>query len=109
MKEPEQFFMYDASIHAENLQGKQAPPPADTLCSVLIKAIGKKLPNYRLQKTRYILVVFFNFVAKQVCPAEKISCGDSSNKCIPSSWRCDGEKDCESGIDEAGCTNGESE
>ncbi|CAM5162704.1 unnamed protein product [Natator depressus] len=41
---------------------------------------------------------------KQVCPAEKISCGDSSNKCIPSSWRCDGEKDCESGIDEAGCT-----
>uniref|UniRef100_A0A8B9BCW1 Very low-density lipoprotein receptor n=1 Tax=Anser brachyrhynchus TaxID=132585 RepID=A0A8B9BCW1_9AVES len=41
---------------------------------------------------------------KQVCPAEKISCGDSSNKCIPSSWRCDGQKDCESGIDEAGCT-----
>ncbi|XP_053103643.1 low-density lipoprotein receptor-related protein 8 isoform X2 [Hemicordylus capensis] len=42
---------------------------------------------------------------KQICPAEKISCGDSSNKCIPSSWRCDGEKDCENGIDEAGCTN----
>ncbi|KFO96443.1 Low-density lipoprotein receptor-related protein 8, partial [Calypte anna] len=41
---------------------------------------------------------------KQVCPAEKISCGDFSNKCIPSSWRCDGQKDCESGIDEAGCT-----
>ncbi|XP_054690181.1 low-density lipoprotein receptor-related protein 8 isoform X2 [Grus americana] len=41
---------------------------------------------------------------KQVCPAEKISCGDLSNKCIPSSWRCDGQKDCESGIDEAGCT-----
>uniref|UniRef100_A0A8C2TJ69 LDL receptor related protein 8 n=1 Tax=Coturnix japonica TaxID=93934 RepID=A0A8C2TJ69_COTJA len=40
---------------------------------------------------------------KQVCPAEKMSCGDSSNKCIPSSWRCDGQKDCESGIDEAGC------
>ncbi|XP_054021144.1 low-density lipoprotein receptor-related protein 8 [Dryobates pubescens] len=41
---------------------------------------------------------------KQVCPAEKISCGDLSNKCIPSSWRCDGQKDCESGVDEAGCT-----
>ncbi|XP_050162795.1 low-density lipoprotein receptor-related protein 8 isoform X2 [Myiozetetes cayanensis] len=41
---------------------------------------------------------------KQVCPSEKISCGDLSNKCIPSSWRCDGQKDCESGIDEAGCT-----
>uniref|UniRef100_A0A7M4FTU5 Very low-density lipoprotein receptor n=1 Tax=Crocodylus porosus TaxID=8502 RepID=A0A7M4FTU5_CROPO len=40
---------------------------------------------------------------KQVCPAEKISCGDLSNKCIPSSWRCDGEKDCVSGVDEAGC------
>ncbi|XP_077189800.1 low-density lipoprotein receptor-related protein 8 isoform X2 [Paroedura picta] len=42
---------------------------------------------------------------RQLCPAEKISCGDSSNKCIPSSWRCDGEKDCENGIDEAGCTS----
>uniref|UniRef100_A0A7M4EAQ7 Very low-density lipoprotein receptor n=1 Tax=Crocodylus porosus TaxID=8502 RepID=A0A7M4EAQ7_CROPO len=41
--------------------------------------------------------------SKQVCPAEKISCGDLSNKCIPSSWRCDGEKDCVSGVDEAGC------
>uniref|UniRef100_A0A8C8B1I8 Very low-density lipoprotein receptor n=1 Tax=Otus sunia TaxID=257818 RepID=A0A8C8B1I8_9STRI len=41
---------------------------------------------------------------KQVCPAEKISCGDLSNKCIPLSWRCDGQKDCENGIDEAGCT-----
>ncbi|XP_029474191.1 low-density lipoprotein receptor-related protein 8 isoform X2 [Rhinatrema bivittatum] len=40
---------------------------------------------------------------KQVCPPEKLSCGDSSNKCIPFSWRCDGEKDCESGVDEAGC------
>lgn len=53
------------------------------------------------------LTVFrlFVFIAKQVCLAEKISCGDSSNKCIPASWKCDGEKDCESGIDEAGCTN----
>ncbi|XP_048352703.1 low-density lipoprotein receptor-related protein 8 isoform X2 [Sphaerodactylus townsendi] len=42
---------------------------------------------------------------RQLCPAEKISCGDSSNKCIPSSWRCDGERDCENGIDEAGCTS----
>lgn len=42
-----------------------------------------------------------------MCPSEKISCGDLSNKCIPLSWRCDGQKDCESGIDEAGCTPGE--
>uniref|UniRef100_A0A6I8N8E2 LDL receptor related protein 8 n=1 Tax=Ornithorhynchus anatinus TaxID=9258 RepID=A0A6I8N8E2_ORNAN len=42
--------------------------------------------------------------AKQVCPAEKLSCGGSHNKCIPASWRCDGEKDCENGVDEAGCS-----
>ncbi|KAL2772522.1 low-density lipoprotein receptor-related protein 8 isoform 3 precursor [Daubentonia madagascariensis] len=40
---------------------------------------------------------------KQVCPAEKLSCGPTSRKCVPASWRCDGEKDCEGGADEAGC------
>ncbi|XP_074236953.1 low-density lipoprotein receptor-related protein 8 isoform X13 [Saimiri boliviensis] len=40
---------------------------------------------------------------KQVCPAEKLSCGPASHKCVPASWRCDGEKDCEGGADEAGC------
>ncbi|XP_037585828.1 low-density lipoprotein receptor-related protein 8 isoform X4 [Cebus imitator] len=40
---------------------------------------------------------------KQVCPAEKLSCGPTSHKCVPASWRCDGEKDCEGGADEAGC------
>ncbi|XP_038622210.1 low-density lipoprotein receptor-related protein 8 [Tachyglossus aculeatus] len=44
--------------------------------------------------------------AKQVCPAEKLSCGGNRNKCIPASWRCDGEKDCENGLDEAGCSAG---
>lgn len=61
---------------------------------------------------KYVKLVFFLcfiLLAKQVCPAEKISCGDLSNKCIPSSWRCDGQKDCESGIDEAGCAPGELE
>lgn len=46
--------------------------------------------------------------AKQVCPAEKLSCGPTSHKCVPASWRCDGEKDCESGVDEAGCATCES-
>nr|XP_044995239.1 low-density lipoprotein receptor-related protein 8 isoform X9 [Jaculus jaculus] len=41
---------------------------------------------------------------KQVCPAEKLSCGPTSHKCVPASWRCDGEKDCDGGMDEAGCT-----
>ncbi|XP_063092593.1 low-density lipoprotein receptor-related protein 8 isoform X10 [Cavia porcellus] len=40
---------------------------------------------------------------RQVCPAEKMSCGPTSHKCVPASWRCDGEKDCEGGADEAGC------
>ncbi|KAM5160444.1 low-density lipoprotein receptor-related protein 8 isoform 5-T5 [Callospermophilus lateralis] len=40
---------------------------------------------------------------RQVCPAEKLSCGPTSHKCVPASWRCDGEKDCEGGADEAGC------
>uniref|UniRef100_A0A2I3GYM6 LDL receptor related protein 8 n=1 Tax=Nomascus leucogenys TaxID=61853 RepID=A0A2I3GYM6_NOMLE len=40
---------------------------------------------------------------KQVCPAEKLSCGPTSHKCVPASWRCDGEKDCEGGADEADC------
>uniref|UniRef100_A0A8C2YSK4 LDL receptor related protein 8 n=1 Tax=Chinchilla lanigera TaxID=34839 RepID=A0A8C2YSK4_CHILA len=40
---------------------------------------------------------------RQVCPAEKLSCGPASHKCVPASWRCDGEKDCEGGADEAGC------
>ncbi|KAK1340028.1 hypothetical protein QTO34_018592 [Cnephaeus nilssonii] len=46
--------------------------------------------------------------AKQVCPEEKLSCGPTSHKCVPASWRCDGEKDCESGADEAGCATCES-
>lgn len=46
--------------------------------------------------------------AKQVCPAEKLSCGPTSHKCVPASWRCDGEKDCEGGADEAGCVTCES-
>ncbi|KAF7244459.1 Low-density lipoprotein receptor-related protein 8 [Varanus komodoensis] len=62
--------------------------------------------SYRCLFSQSISLLHGTFVgAKQVCLAEKISCGDSSNKCIPSSWRCDGEKDCESGVDEAGCTN----
>ncbi|XP_052032889.1 low-density lipoprotein receptor-related protein 8 isoform X2 [Apodemus sylvaticus] len=41
--------------------------------------------------------------ASEECPAEKLSCGPTSHKCVPASWRCDGEKDCEGGADEAGC------
>lgn len=46
--------------------------------------------------------------AREECPDEKLSCGPSSHKCVPASWRCDGEKDCEGGADEAGCPTCES-
>lgn len=46
--------------------------------------------------------------AREECPAEKLSCGPTSHKCVPASWRCDGEKDCEGGADEAGCPTCES-
>jgi hypothetical protein len=46
--------------------------------------------------------------ARQVCPAEKLSCGPTSHNCVPASWRCDGEKDCKGGADEAGCATCES-
>ncbi|KAM4022348.1 low-density lipoprotein receptor-related protein 8 isoform 1-T1 [Anomaloglossus baeobatrachus] len=43
---------------------------------------------------------------KQICAAEKFSCGEPSNKCIPATWRCDGERDCENGVDEKDCPTG---
>uniref|UniRef100_A0A8C7NIP2 Low density lipoprotein receptor-related protein 8, apolipoprotein e receptor n=1 Tax=Oncorhynchus mykiss TaxID=8022 RepID=A0A8C7NIP2_ONCMY len=39
-----------------------------------------------------------------MCPPEKFDCGDSASKCISSSWRCDGERDCENGADEDQCS-----
>lgn len=36
------------------------------------------------------------------CREYQWQCGDSS-QCIPLSWRCDGKKDCHSGMDEDKC------
>ncbi|KAK6484433.1 low-density lipoprotein receptor-related protein 8-like [Huso huso] len=44
-----------------------------------------------------------HLIGRQTCPPEKFNCGGSSNKCIPLSWQCDGETDCENGMDEAEC------
>ena len=44
-----------------------------------------------------------------MCPPEKFDCGDSASKCISSSWRCDGERDCENGADEDQCSAGKTE
>jgi hypothetical protein len=37
------------------------------------------------------------------CKPEDFSCGGRVNRCIPNSWRCDGQMDCENGSDEQGC------
>lgn len=39
----------------------------------------------------------------RTCRLNEISCGASSTQCIPVSWRCDGENDCDSGEDEENC------
>lgn len=39
----------------------------------------------------------------RTCRTNEISCGAHSTQCIPESWRCDGENDCDSGEDEENC------
>uniref|UniRef100_A0A673GG94 Low-density lipoprotein receptor-related protein 8-like n=1 Tax=Sinocyclocheilus rhinocerous TaxID=307959 RepID=A0A673GG94_9TELE len=50
-------------------------------------------------------ISFCSTAVKQTCPPEKFDCG---GKCVSLSWRCDGERDCENGEDEADCAAGES-
>ncbi|OWK12557.1 LDLR [Cervus elaphus hippelaphus] len=37
------------------------------------------------------------------CKMGDFSCGGRVNRCVPESWRCDGQVDCENGSDEEGC------
>ncbi|ERE74788.1 low-density lipoprotein receptor precursor [Cricetulus griseus] len=37
------------------------------------------------------------------CQSKEFSCGGRVSRCIPNSWRCDGQTDCENGSDEQGC------
>lgn len=42
----------------------------------------------------------------RTCRVNEISCGPQSTQCIPVSWKCDREKDCDSGEDEENCGKG---
>ncbi|XP_077068013.1 uncharacterized protein LOC143721476 [Siphateles boraxobius] len=39
----------------------------------------------------------------KTCRPNEFSCGDEHKSCLPTSWRCDGDKDCLNGADEEGC------
>lgn len=39
----------------------------------------------------------------RTCRLNEVSCGAGSSLCIPVSWKCDGEKDCDNGEDEVNC------
>lgn len=53
----------------------------------------------------HFLTVFGVFVHAdtRTCRVNEFSCGAGSTQCIPVFWKCDGEKDCDSGEDEVNC------
>uniref|UniRef100_A0A493SSL9 Uncharacterized protein n=1 Tax=Anas platyrhynchos platyrhynchos TaxID=8840 RepID=A0A493SSL9_ANAPP len=44
-------------------------------------------------------------VMRVLCVPKRWHCGPQSTQCIPVSWKCDGERDCDSGEDEENCGN----
>ncbi|KAF2887473.1 hypothetical protein ILUMI_18700 [Ignelater luminosus] len=40
-----------------------------------------------------------------ICADKEFQCDEPDYRCIPSSWVCDGEKDCSKGSDEKNCTD----
>lgn len=69
--------------------------------------IGPGKPIYNpsallLRIARYSFLCVFLPAAKTCRPTE-FSCQDRLNQCIPNTWRCDGQPDCENGADEQTC------
>ena len=44
--------------------------------------------------------IFVVIVARQTCRSNQFRCS-SSGRCIPMSWKCDGDNDCPNGEDES--------
>lgn len=51
----------------------------------------------------YLFIFFVCLVDTRTCRGSEVSCGPGTTQCIPHSWKCDGEKDCDSGEDEKDC------
>lgn len=48
----------------------------------------------------FMLVIYFSVLAPKTCSPKQFVCKDQVT-CISKGWRCDGEKDCPDGSDEA--------
>ena len=48
-----------------------------------------------ISKVWNVLFIFmlFNYIDKVLCNIDQFTC--NNNRCIPNTWRCDGERDCE--------------
>uniref|UniRef100_A0A671KAK4 Low-density lipoprotein receptor-related protein 8-like n=1 Tax=Sinocyclocheilus anshuiensis TaxID=1608454 RepID=A0A671KAK4_9TELE len=75
---------------------------ADATCNQQNEPDGLLAACFRLTRSN---ICFCSTAVKQTCPPEKFDCG---GKCVSLSWRCDGERDCENGEDEADCAAGKS-
>jgi hypothetical protein len=57
------------------------------------------------KKNGFLVLGAFGLPAtNHTCVHDKFNCQDGT--CIPINWRCDGEKDCKSELDEKGCGKG---
>ncbi|KAK6174278.1 hypothetical protein SNE40_017588 [Patella caerulea] len=44
-----------------------------------------------------------NMALSSECEADEFNCGTTPAECMPLSWRCDGDEDCDNGDDEKNC------